>query len=123
MINVKIKKEINDLKRMLMKNIYLHWRFEKLNFNIIINKNFIFNLTVVKEALIKSLKSLFKLFDFDKNSEIILSSITQIIHELKVNNYVEKFISKSLKFAEKLINNNELLFINELFIIKIKNRF
>ena len=36
---------------------------------------------------------------------------------------LKKFIFKFSKFVEKLINNNELLFVNEFFNVKIKNYF
>ena len=88
-----------------------------------ISENFVSDVTVVEKALTKSLKFSSELFDFDENIEVILSSMTQIIRKLKINNYVEKFVLKSLKFVEELINNNELLFVNELFIVKIKDRF
>ena len=90
---------------------------------MMISENFVSDVTVVEKALTKSLKFSSELFDFDENIEVILSSMTQIIRKLKINNYVEKFVLKSLKFVEELINNNELLFVNELFIVKIKDRF
>ena len=88
---------------------------------MMINENFVSDLTFINEALTESLKSL-KLSDFDKNTEVILSSITQIIRELEINNYVEKFAFESSESVEKLINNNELLIVNELFIVQVKGR-
>ena len=88
---------------------------------MIINENFVFNLTVIDKALTKSLKSS-EFSYFDKNIEIILSSMTQIIRELKVNNHVEKFTFKSFEFVEELINDNELLKMKEFLIVKVKNR-
>ena len=88
-----------------------------------INKNFVFNLIIIKKTVIKLLKSLSKLSDFNENTEIFLLSMIQILRELKINNYIEKFIFESSKLVEKLINNNRLLFMNEFFIVKIKNYF
>ena len=88
-----------------------------------INENFVFNLIVVEKILTKSLKSSSKIFDFNENIEVILSSMIQIIHELKINNYFKKFVFESSKSAEELINNNKLLLVNEFFINKIKNYF
>ena len=88
-----------------------------------INENFVSDLTIIKKVFTKSLKFSSKLFNFDKNIEVNLSSITQIIRELKINNHVEKFVFKFSKPVEELINDNELLTVNELFIIQVKNRF
>ena len=88
---------------------------------MMINENFVSDLTVIDEALTKSLKSS-ELFDLDENTEIILSLMTQIIRELKVNNHVEKFISESSKLVEELIDDNNLLIVNEFFIVKAKDR-
>ena len=49
--------------------------------------------------------------------------MTQIIRKFKINNYVEKFVFESSKLVEELINSNELLIINQPFIIQIKNCF
>ena len=89
---------------------------------MMINENFVFDLIIIDEALTKSLKSS-ELFDFDENIKIILSSMIQIIRELEVNNHIKKFVSESFKLVEELINDNELLKMNEFFIVKIKNRF
>ena len=66
MINVEMKEEANDSKRMLMRNIHSHWRFKKSNFDMIINKDFISDLTVVEKTLTKSLKFSSKLSDPDE---------------------------------------------------------
>ena len=87
-----------------------------------INENFISDLIIIDEALTESL-NFSKLFDFDENIEIILSSMIQIIRELEINNHVEKFASEPSKLVEKLIDNNNLLTVNELFIVKVKDRF
>ena len=70
----------------------------------------------------ESLKSS-ELSNFDENTEIILSSMTQIIRELEINNYVKKFTFEFFELAEELINDNELLKMNESLIVKVKNRF
>ena len=87
---------------------------------MMINKNFVSDLTVIDEALTKSLRSS-ELSNLDKNIEIILSSMTQIIRELKINNHVEKPASEPSKPVEKLINDNNLLIVNEPFIVKAKD--
>ena len=88
---------------------------------MMINKNFVFNLTVINKALTKLFK-ISKLSDFNKNIKVILSPMTQIIREFKINNHVEKFASEFSKSVEELIDNNNLLIMNELFIVKVKNR-
>ena len=70
-----MKKKINDSERLLMKNIHLYQRFKKSNFDVMINENFVFDLFVIKKVLTKSLKSSLKLFNFDENTEVILSSM------------------------------------------------
>ena len=87
-----------------------------------INESFVFDLIVIDEALTKSLKSS-KLFDFDENIKIILSSMIQIIREFKINNHVEKFAFESSELVKELINDNKLLKMNESFIFKVKDRF
>ena len=87
-----------------------------------INENFVFDLIVIDKVLTKSLRFL-KLFDFDENIEIILSSMIQIIRKFEINNHVEKFVSEFSKLVEKLIDDNNLLIVNELFIVKVKDHF
>ena len=86
-----------------------------------INEDFVSDLIVIDEVLTKSLKSP-KLFNFDENIEIILSSMIQIIRELKINNHIEKFVFESSELVEELINDNELLKMNEFLIVKTKDR-
>ena len=89
---------------------------------MIINEDFVFNLIIINKVLTKSLK--FSEFsNLKKDIEVILSSMIQIIRELKVNNYVKKFAFEFSKFSEKLIDDNNLLTVNELFIVKVKDRF
>ena len=87
-----------------------------------ISENFVSDLTVIDEALTKSLNSL-KFSDLDENTEVILSSMTQIIRELEINNHVEKFAFEFSKLVEELIDDNNLLTVNEFFIVKVKDRF
>ena len=85
------------------------------------SEDFVFDLTVIDEALAESLRPS-KLSDPDENIEVILPSMTQIIRELEANNHVEKSAFEPSEPAEELIDDNNLLTVNESFIVKAKGR-